>query len=61
MTRLKNDLGSLISLEYRKPTRYHADVVIKGRTVTKHYSTNSFIEARNYFVGFGKVIKFWRD
>ncbi|MDD5006742.1 MAG: hypothetical protein PHS93_09495 [Candidatus Omnitrophica bacterium] len=61
MTRLKNDVGSLTSLEYQKPTRYHADVVIKGRKVTKHYSTHSFIEARSYFGGIGEVIKFWRD
>jgi ABC-type transporter MlaC component len=59
---LKRPIESLQSLEFQKPTRYHADIEIKGKKViTKHYSTYSVTNAQAYFTSFGKVLKFWRD
>jgi hypothetical protein len=59
---LKRPIESLQSLEYQKATRYHADIVVKGKKViTKHYSSYSLVDAQTYFAGFGIILKFWRD
>jgi len=59
---LKRPPESLCTLEYQKPTRYHADVKVKGgRAITVHFSAYSGGKAREYFESFGKVVLFWWD
>ena len=59
---LRRPVESLQTLEYQKPTRYHADIRVKGGgTPTKHYSAYSSKTAKEYFESFGKVILFWWD
>lgn len=53
---------SLRTLEFQKPTRYHADVLTKaGKLVTLHFSAHSGKEAKKHFRTFGKVRLFWYD
>jgi hypothetical protein len=59
---LKRPPESLQSLEYQKATRYHADIVVKGKKViTKHYSSYSLVDAISYFESFGEIKKQWKD